>query len=66
MGGEDRHLYQVKLNPPVAGDARNNFLEACVIPAVFANHELHPNQLIFISIHFSYSFLRSSCQGCKE
>ena len=50
--GEDRHLYQVKVNAPIARDAKNHILEACVIAAVVAFHKCNPNKLIFISIHF--------------
>ena len=40
--GEDRHLYQVKLNAPIAKDAKNHILEARVIAAVVAVHEHDP------------------------
>ena len=61
--GEDRHLYQVKVNAPIARDVKHHILEARVIAAVVAVHEHDPNKLIFISIHFYYGFLPS---GGKE
>ena len=42
-----------------ARDTRNNILEACIIAAVVAIYERDPDKLIFISIHFCYSFLHS-------
>ena len=37
--GEDRHLYQVKVSTPIARDAKNHILKACVIAAVVAFYE---------------------------
>ena len=56
-------MYQVKVNAPIARDAKYHILEACVIAAVVAFHKLDPDKLIFISIHFCYGFLPS---GGKE
>ena len=64
--GEERHLYQVKVNSPISRDAKHHILEACIIVAVVAFHELNPNKLIFISIHFHYGFLPSGGKECRN
>ena len=64
--GEESHLYQVKVNIPIARDAKHHILEACIIAAVVAFHELDPDKLIFISIHFRYGFLPSGQKECRN
>ena len=64
--GEERHLYQVKVNAPIARDTKDHIHEACVIAAVVVFHECDPDKLIFISIHFCYGFLPSAGKECKN
>ena len=40
--------------------------EACVIATVVAFHELDPDKIIFLSIHFRYGFLPSGGKKCRN
>ena len=64
--GKERHLYQVKVNAPIARDAKDHILKACIIGAVVTFLELNPDKIIFISIHFHYDFLPSGGKECRN